>query len=285
VKPDLFEKYIRKLYDELQTLNNLAVKTADVEAVHDMRVQIKRLNCVYTFLDESKISGIKRLEYYERLRAYFKIAGTLRDLQLHRSLLKGYIDINGDHYQDYDQYITALEEYARDHFYRNRDSFPLKEQKAISSTLLNSVKKISPSVLYKHAVVFIANRLKKIESYYLHYETEEYLHKTRQTIKELRYFLELFVACSDATETPIIKFEEIKRVEEILGGWNDKQVFCEDLKRYYNNYSILHSGNTLPVYENLISQVTEDASSEIADIQPILLSLITYISLSLLRLK
>ncbi len=285
MNPDLLSTYIRRLYNELQTLNDLAVKTADVEAVHDMRVQIKRLNCVYTFLDESKINGIKRLEYYEKLKAYFKIAGNLRDIQLHRSLLQEYKDQNGDLYQDYDKYITALEGDARDYFHRNRDSFPIREQKTISSSILNSVKKISPSELYKLSVVFISDRIRKIESYYLHYETEEYLHKTRQTIKELRYFLELFIECSDNTGTPIIKFEEIKQVEEILGGWNDKQVFCEDLKRYYKNYRILHGGNTLPVYENLILQVSEDASREIVDIQPVLLSLISYLSLSLLRLK
>jgi len=285
VKPDLLSTYISRLYNELQTLNNLAVKTTDVEAVHDMRVQIKRLNCVYSFLEESKISGIKSQEYYVKLRRYFKIAGRLRELQLHRSLINRYKELNGDQYQDYEQYITAIEGDARDHFHRNRSSFPIKEQKALGTSVLNSVKKTSPSALYKHAVVFITDRIKKIESYYLHYETEEYLHKTRQTIKDLRYFLELFVACSDSPGTPSIEFVEIKQVEEVLGGWNDKQVFCEDLSRFYKNYRILHGGNTLPVYESLISQVSEDASREIVDIQPVLLSLITYISLSLLRLK
>lgn len=137
----------------------------------------------------------------------------------------------------------------------------------------------------RQATAFIKTRLKKIETYYLNYTSDVYLHKTRQTIKELRYFLELYAACSDDPQPLPVNFEEIKKVEEMLGGWNDKRIFREDVERFTRNYSQLHARSGLPAYQELIDGITGDAIRDIKDIQPVLLHLITSMSLGLLTLK
>lgn|GEM_PF-3106805 len=285
MKPDIFEKYIRKLYADLQSLHDNAVKTTAVEAIHDMRVQIKRLSCIYAFFEESKIALVKKDSFYKDLRIYFKTAGKLREFQLHRNMIDIYKQQFGDHFAEYEEYINSQGSFSHDYYNRNQAKFPGKEQKSMQAAILLAVKKTEQGYLNRQAALFIKKRLKKIESYYLNYSSEIYLHKTRQTIKELRYFLESYAACSDDPQPLPVNFEEIKKVEEMLGGWNDKRIFREDVERFIRNYTLLHSRGLSPIYQELITGINRDAGKDIKDIQPVLLHLITGMSLDLLTLK
>jgi CHAD domain-containing protein len=285
MKPEIFEKYIRRLYAGLKTLQDAAIRTAEVEAIHDMRVQIKRLSCIYTFLEESKIAPVRKDKYYSELRKYFKTAGRLREFQLHQIMIDVYKKKFGDHFAEYESYNSSQGRFFLEHFSRNQDYFPGAEQKSIRSAILLAVKNTDQDQLKRQATAFIKARLKRIENYYLNYASDIYLHKTRQTIKELRYFLELHAVCSGDAQPPSVNFEEIKKVEELLGGWNDKRIFREDVERFVRNYSMIHAKGILPAYQELMHRIEEDARNDIKDIQPVLLHLITNMSLNLLTLK
>jgi CHAD domain-containing protein len=285
MEPVIFERSIRKLYAELQKLHNTAVRTAEVEAIHNMRVQIKKLSSVYSFLDASKIAPVRRDKYYTDLRRYFKTAGKLREFQLHSTMIDSYRNRYGNYYTEYEAYNNCQATFVRDCFSGNRAGFPGMAQKSVRSAILMAVKKTDPVRLNQHAAGFIDRRLKKIESYYLIFNSETCLHKIRQTIKELRYFLEIYTECSAGSGSLSVNFEEIKKVEEMLGGWNDKRIFREDVERFVKYYSLLHAGSRLPAYQKLTDSISEDALLDIKDIQPVLLRLITGMALDLLMLK
>lgn len=149
MKPENFEQYIRRLYAGLQSLQNVAIRTAEAEAVHDMRVQIKRLSCIYTFLEESKIAPVKKDKYYSDLRNYFKTAGKLREFQLHRKMIDGYKQQYGDHFIEYEEYNNSQGRFYLDFFNRNRGKLSGTKEKSIRTAILLAVKNADEDHLKK----------------------------------------------------------------------------------------------------------------------------------------
>lgn len=285
MEPDLFENHIRRLYNQLKSLSTRSVKSAGPGDIHDMRVQIKRLSLVCAFLDESGITAVRQMDEYRVLKEYFKSAGRLRDIQNQLQILEAYSRMNDKGYAEYVLYLDGMESRARSRITSGNGKFPLQELKMVISYVQKAVRNSRGQDIHKLSVRFVKDRSRKVEEHYLDHDSGPSLHQLRKTIKELRYFLELFVECSTGQDLPSVRFEEIRQVEDLLGKWNDLNVFCMELKRYSTNYKLVHGIDAFPAYENLLLQVSGNAADEIGDIQPILLGLITNLSMSLMRLN
>lgn len=269
----------------MKSLSTRAVKTADPEAIHDMRVVIKRLNLVYDFLDEMKIADIKAMDEFRVLKRYFKSAGRLRDLQVQRSILDVYTRANGRNYMEFVRYLDGMEVRARDRFTTGKANFPGQEQKAVISYLLRSLKDLQGQAIHGLSVKFIKDRIRRIEGYYLKFDSGPRLHEIRKTIKQLRFFLEIYIESSSGEDLRAVRFDEIRKIEDLLGDWNDKMVFCRELERFMSNYRLMHGNSAHPDLEDLALQVAGDAGKETGNIQAELFALITNLSMSLIRLK
>ena len=251
----------------------LALKGAKEDPVHDMRVLIKRLNAVFIFLNESRIYKSQSRRYLNQLKYFFKSAGNLRDIQIHLTLLNKYKKASETNFSEYEEYLRSKEGIARQNFFNVSAKYPKREQIYVKDEIINSVRDFSQKKLSKRTDEFIFTRLKDLENYLFHADTYAYLHKIRQTLKELRFFIEIVKNCSEKSPMKDVDFQEIKEIENVLGSWNDCFVFIEDLNRYGRYKKMMTS--KLPGEINRLIQIVEaDMNSMVEELKPRLLKLI-----------
>jgi len=273
MKKELFIKYISTLLKDFELLFKQALKGAMEEPVHEMRVIIKRLNAVFAFLAESGIYKNDSIRYLSQLRNFFKSAGNLRDLQIQRSLLDHYKQQLSTDVDELESYLVNMEATARHGFLKVSSNYPKREQIYVKDEIISAVKSYSQKDLDKSSEKYLFKRIKRIEKDVFHADSDTYLHKIRQTLKELRFFIEIVQSCSENTPLNELDIKEIKEVENILGNWNDCIVFIENLDRYCEYKRMLNANKTPAEVSELKTIIRADMEQMVQDIKPQLLKL------------
>ena len=279
---DLFIKYIASLIREYNRQFRLAAKSAGEEPVHELRVIIKRLNALFLFLDESRIYRKSAIIFFKQLRGFFKTAGNLRDIQIMRSLVRNYKNHLSEDITEYETYLVNKEIIAKDSFYKRSDEFTRQKQLLVKKQIINSVSKFSDEALTQKSFAFIVKRLNRIDEYLRPAGIAKYLHKIRQTLKQLRYFIEIFHSSSPFSLIEETDFNEIKEIENIIGAWNDRAILMEDVKRYIGYKQKLGSGATDPALNELMGIIRQNKKEMVTDLKPRLLKFIYHLKYSIL---
>ena len=251
----------------------MAQKGAKEEPVHDLRVLIKRFNALFVFLDEAGIYKSNSQSFFIQLRQFFKSAGNLRDIQVHESLIGKYGNLNDASLAGYKQYLEGKEKTSRSYFLIKSLNYPKKEQIQVKNDIIKAVKSFKQETLTLQTTNFIMKRLKLIEKYLFRTDINQYLHKIRQTLKQLRFFIEMMQSCTDPNPMEEVDFNEIKEIESILGNWNDCSVLCGDLKRYRKYMRMLNGGPSDPGISELLGCIQQDMQKKVMDVRPRLLKL------------
>lgn len=273
MKKELFVKYINGLVRDYNTQFRLALKGAKEEHVHDLRVLIKRFNTLFAFLNEAGIYKSNSPIFFNQLKHFFKSAGNLRDIQVQKSLVRKYGNGNELDLTEYETYLLSKENTAKSCFFNRSANYPTKEQVQVKNQIITSVKSFKQDELSRQATNFMLKRLSLIEKYLFQTNINKYLHKIRQTLKQLRYFIEMVHNCTDPNPMEEVDFNEIKEIESILGTWNDCAVLCEDLKRYRKYLQKLNAGHSDPDISRLLERIQTDMERKISDVRPRLLKL------------
>lgn len=282
MRKDLFIKYVTSLIKEYNALFRLALKGAKEEPVHELRVRIKRLNALFVFLDEANIYRKRNGFFFRLLKDFFKSAGNLRDIQILISLVDNYRNQLTEDIAEYENYLNNKKNIASAGFFKKSAEYPRKQQIQVKKEIIDSVRKTEDDQLSQKSFAFISTRLNRIEKYLLHSDTVQYLHKIRQTLKELRFFIEIYHSSSEQSLIDENDYNEIKEIENIIGGWNDRAILIDDIKRYKLYKQKLKSGTSDHALKLLRKIVRKDMKSMVSDIKPRLLKFIYHLKYSML---
>jgi CHAD domain-containing protein len=279
---DLLIRHIRWLIREYDKQFRLALKGAKEEPVHDLRVMIKRLNALFLFLDEAGIYRKRSTTFFRQLTEFFKSAGYLRDIQVMKSLIVNYRNqVKGD-ISEFENYLVSKEIAAKDRFYYCSEKYPVQKQIQVKNAIIESVRKLSDESLTQKSSAFIIKRLNRIDEYLLAASASKNLHKIRQTLKQLRFFIEIIQASSYLPFIEEPDYNEIKDIENVIGGWNDRSTLIEDIKRYISYNQKLGSRSSYPELTGLEQIITKDIKEMVKDIKPRLLKFIYHLKYSIL---
>ena len=273
MKKELFVKYINSLFREYNTQFRIALKGAREEPVHNLRVLIKRFNTLFVFLNEAGIYKKDSRLFFHQLQQFFKSAGNLRDIQIQKSLVMRYRKLHELGLLEYETYLVNKENIAKSGFFKKSSNYPKTEQNQIKITIITAIKAFKQDKLTSQATSYILKRLRFIEKYLFQPKVNKYLHKIRQTLKQLRYFIEIVQSCTDPNPMEEVDFNEIKEIETILGSWNDCSVLCQDLKRYNRYKKKLNAGSLDPDILSLLRIIEKDMKKMVSDVRPRLLKL------------
>lgn len=282
MKKDLLIKYITNLIREYDTQFRLTLKGAGVEPVHELRVRIKRLNALFVFLDEARIIKRSSITIFHHLNIFFKSAGNLRDIQVLRALVENYRNQVTEDNTEYETYLINKESTASFGFLKKSAEYPREEEIQVKREIIESVKKVKDDKLSQKSLAFITKRLNRIEKYLLLDDTARYLHKIRQTLKQLRFFIEIYQSSSQISIIEESDYNEIKEIENIIGGWNDRAILMEDIKRYRSYKQKLDSGTSDHALKSLMKLVRKDMKEMVTDVKPRLLKFIYHLKYSML---
>ena len=224
----------------------------DVEAVHDMRVAIRRMRSAFEVLnDVFKPKVINR--YAKELRKLAKVLGRVRDTDVFiektltylesipedtRSRLdpllekwSGKHDVNHQHLTSYlDSERYKIFKLKIDRFLQTLGNGVRKS--LISQMVPKTVSHLAPTIIYAQmATVRAFDPL-------IQGAAIETLHELRIEFKKLRYTIEFFKEVLGEESKSVI--QEIKKIQDHLGDLNDADIACHQLHSFLDDWETQH---------------------------------------------
>jgi CHAD domain-containing protein len=203
--------------------------TLSADAIHDMRVEIKRLRAFYRLVGHLDSSFIAK-EHFRKIRKLFRAAGKVRDVQVQKEL---FADISQKHKIEGKDYLASLEqrEQSTGKAYRKAAS------KFNIQLILTNYDRIEAAVVgcnatdIRHAIRTRINELlcmssEKKDSHNLALDD---LHQIRINTKEARYTLEVLLRCFECEERIRALNNLLRNVHRALGRWHDNVIGLETL--------------------------------------------------------
>ncbi|MFN8254608.1 MAG: CHAD domain-containing protein [Bacteroidales bacterium] len=205
-----------------------AIKTAEVEAIHNMRVSIKRLNTLLLLLNSGKTPYLRLNGNFDYLKAIFKSSGYLRDLQVMQNLV-----INHEHFSvnpGFEQFLSILkreENTAIKKFNSFSESIDLLKLSRILNLIHFHIANLQENGLDETIQRLKWKQFKKLRNFSNSNSQKYNLHSARKVIKKLVYIAEM-TAGNDALQDNQQKL--LKEAGRCLGEWHDRLVFCNFLQ-------------------------------------------------------
>lgn len=221
------------------------------EAVHDLRVALKKLRALCNFNDiVYRRSKTKRL-YNKKLKPFFKVSGKIRNYQIFIELIKKF---EKDMLCD----LTSVKEYIS---HRMENQFVLLNKlmpyvtddifTEIGSLIVEEANSAGEKINYKGMNKYLKKTWKKIKRNRKKINVKR-LHQQRKLFKQYRYIVEMLYG-NDREEIIL----EIEKAEDILGEWHDLNEFKVMLLQYLSQNKEVSEEITSKV-KDILTSVSDD---------------------------
>jgi CHAD domain-containing protein len=220
------QRYFEHQVDKIDRNYVRAVLKQEGEAVHDLRVAIKRLRTLRRLLRENQLLKPSARNFIRDLRKIYRPLGRLRDLQVRRELLDHYKFAGGDLFSPVFENLengcrrsrlklrSTFRHFPYTAFYRFKHSRPYRNG--------------GPDSRIDHRA-FLIRRLRSIlfhlgmEDRFAHY------HEIRKKLKEIDYLLEMQGLNFLQFDGLRCELTVLKQLEDLIGGWRDRVMLLHEL--------------------------------------------------------
>ncbi|GEM_PF-1963768 len=227
----LFEKYTGKFEKEFLR----AINTEDEEAIHDLRVAIKKMRALFLFMEESKFARVKQdYPHLKKLKKIFQKAGQLREVHIHKNLYQHHRDQLGEDFPGFYKYLEQMEEHSRQEYHQSMPGLSFRRFYQQAEALQQALGGISKARLNRKLYTFVKSRVDACYRYMFEPRYEVHLHQIRKYLKHIRFIIGQKVGDVHKMVEDELSFEEIKKVEDMLGEWHDRDEFRKILEEYEN---------------------------------------------------
>jgi CHAD domain-containing protein len=238
-----FLAYARTQLDCIQTNFAPASVFCQIEAIHDMRVGLKRVAVVYSLLAwmDPDFEAVRFRTHFGRL---FRAAGKVRNLQVVQSLIQDFSRNNSNNLSEYWNYLKIREIKMCQKFKSLCNAFDVHTFTEAESEIAASLNGLNDSLLVFHTGRKIASLLNDIAEIMKSSQSRDSdLHAVRILTKTTRYTIEILqTQFPDHTELQQMN-AALKNLHQALGLWHDRQVAVEAL-----HYFLSHEAQT-PLFE------------------------------------
>ncbi len=204
----------------------------DEEAIHQMRVAIKRIRTIRKLKKHIHFPSLLNESQYNSIKTIFAISGQVRDLQIQRNLLKGYINELEFTFDDFATYLEELENQLLGKFRQTIQTInfnQFNEVARVDEPLGESEDRID---LEKESVDFLCKKIDKIDKLILLINNDEFVHTLRKQVKQLFFILQFLKKHFPGNEFGQFKLKALKNIGEHIGNWNDRDVFLSRVNEF-----------------------------------------------------
>lgn len=225
------EQYYKVLNQTFLEKYALIVPGYDKEAIHEMRVSIKKIKALFLFFEFCN----KRFSYkkaYMDYKLVFRKTGIIRDLQIHQEHLSNWQEKKKTDFGDYGKMLKyrEIENQVAFSYLHERIQTNIFEKSGMVSLLRNTNIK-------KHVTSYIKETLKSISAFdILQVSSFDEIHEFRKILKELQYNLASFQYSMPEIKINKIFLRNLKSFTEILGLWHDNFMLLCHLYDYKKTY-------------------------------------------------
>lgn len=211
--------YLRTRWDNAMIHYDNFAKRTNAEAIHQLRVEIKKINALI-FLHDEVYRSIP-FKIIKPLRKLFKQAGMIRDAQISAHLIRDQKDIPQGFFSEQRKIVATEANKLRDMMNKHADEIML--------TNAGTWQQLKP-IHFSDIARVIRKLQKKIATYFRPRIKLKQLHYVRKEIKRLAYISGMLNA-SDLTRL-LINPEKYRKLEHLIGEWHDAKCAAYLLRRY-----------------------------------------------------
>lgn len=217
--PKKFNGHVQGLFLQVRRSIRAYRNSYDREAVHQLRLAIKRLRQVY-MLRQQGVAGLKGLPDAAPFEELFRKAGGLRDLHIQLGLIDGWKPIGSNRLDELVNEWKRAERKKRSGFLRackgRGEPFFRKVTRQVAAACLS----LDEAELRKGITELFRLQYSRL----LVFPRDGDRHRLRTLVKNTRYAIELLVLCRPRPALPAKIDRHLQRIQKPLGLWHDAVV-------------------------------------------------------------
>jgi CHAD domain-containing protein len=249
-----YDSQVRKIHKHF----SCAAHFNDVEAVHELRVEIKRLlafvNLVALFVPEFKLKSD-----FKQIKRLFKKAGILRNIHIYQEIARHWTHELHLNINEYHNFLKEHEMKARKEFLETAKDFDFSHFDKLRNRIFKSIKYVNEDML-KHKtrqyfvsliqiMIQVRNRAKMAEKDF---------HELRIMSKESMYIIELIQKCMTTQSVLEELRKTLKALHQVLGKWHDDVIAMEFFQIFmerHSGYSFYNKNSYIEYYIALEGEI------------------------------
>jgi|GEM_PF-6923237 len=247
--------YHKEILRDIRYNVKRVVLHCNVEDIHRLRLDIKRIKAIYELLHSISPSKFNARTKAAYLKNIFSNTGAIRDMQVNKQRVRA-LKLPINIYKPYIRYMNNEISSKRGLLKIDFDSFDWHcfTYNELSINALS--KSLTKKELQKAGLHFIGKRFKKIKKLNRKNAGNSDLHKIRKHIKEISAIAALL---HKITPTGISKEfrQEIKVIGETMGVWHDNCLLILSMESFSKDYVKGNNKESAPM-ENSIGKMRKE---------------------------
>jgi len=239
--------------------------TMDQEAIHQMRVVVKKINAIHKLKKHIQFPVTLRDEFFDIIRDIYSASGKLRDVQLQHTLLYYYRKKLRFDFWELQQYINAVEDQLEDQLKEAVVHIDPSAIEEAGTTAAASREQDSEVDLENDSIQFILKKIEKISKLLLVIDNEEFVHDLRKQVKQLFFALQFLGQYFPANIFAGNDLQTMRLIGEKLGKWNDLTMFTQRIEEFLASHTADFT-EEFPEYYLLLRFIREDKRMLLFDI-------------------
>lgn len=225
-----------------------AISKQELDAVHDLRVAVKRINAVIRLINHNQdIKSISNKHIFN-IKLLYKKLGPFRDIHVIKALLKKQNNSKEIKVSQIIKNLNIAEHILTDLFEYDKTLFKKRKAKKSFTKIKKQAISFNESILLDKYYRLIKDREVSFLKYINKNNPEYDLHKARKMIKELSYLFEI----QNSKEIQK-KLKTYKELGSLLGKWHDADVLYLKLKS-----PLLTKGTNKETQKIIIEKLLQD---------------------------
>ena len=224
----------RYLFYQRKTFEKCFPKIQDVtddDAIHDIRVSIKKIRTLLLLLDYIYPGEWDIGEHYRPFKKIFKHLGFIRDLQVQQKLATYLRQKCSGNLLGYQEYLKEHEKATRFNVNTWLRMYSMPDWRTLEEDIRDCYHRTGKNMIIQKANDYIEHKIdqaKKIS----HQKDRITIHLIRRLLKEARYMMDMIGSVfKDRTDYKLIQ-NKIRPIENYLGEWHDRMVALDYIFQY-----------------------------------------------------
>lgn len=257
--------YFRKVRKKIEKQIDVIRKKYDENAIHKLRVNIKKLRALFRFLEQNVAENqVDAKALLKEIKSLFKAAGAIRDVQVQQNLLSFYNDKMNKKHKEFALYLDRKGQSAKENFARTLNKFDMKSMDKKQDVLKDVLENIDKERIEKAKLNFVDERYNRIHGLLQEEKDDDKIHKIRIALKEANYILAILKKYKSVTPQAKTALKKLKKIGETLGNWHDRVVFLEYFERFAKEHPDIAASKK---YVKLRKQIEADKAKLFENIE------------------
>jgi len=256
---DYLGEYYKSQEQKIRENFLLAVSTFDVEGIHELRVEIKRLRAFFHLIGH--INPVFRPEQdLQKIQSLFKSAGKIRDIHVQQNMAREKISSLNLELSEYLNFLKEKEMRARKQFSKAGKKFDFGILKKTWTRMRNVLIYISGEYIQYKSEERFKSLIDELFTFKSHLDfSEKDYHAIRILSKETRYTLEILQKCFPDKSSLQDVNDSLRSMHQALGKWHDYDLgllFLNNFEKDFGDLIYFDKESYTKYAQNLLEEKT-----------------------------